>query len=106
MLKLQINSSSSNESSFNIDDLVKKIDAKIADIEREEAAQKENTSADVNKSDTSLNDLISDNNDSNNNVVIINDVKNNSDNDSNKVTTVYEDNTDDAFFDDFFSDDD
>ena len=104
------NSSSSNESSFNIDDLVKKIDAKIADIEREEAAQKENTSVDVNKSDTSLNDLVADknvveNNPPQNNVEVQREVNNNTD-DSNKVTTVYEDNTDDAFFDDFFSDDD
>lgn len=72
----------SNDDSFNVDDLVKRIDAKIAELEEEEKREKEAQN--------------------NNNVIEESTVVNSEENaniDDLKNTT------DDAFFDDFFSDD-
>ena len=72
------------ESSFNVDDLVKKIDAKIAELEEEERREKELEEK------------------KNSNVV---DMENDTE-DNIKDSSMYEDGTDnDDFFDDFFSDD-
>ena len=69
-------SSSSNDSGFNVDDLVKRIDAKIAELEEEEKKEKEAQS------------------------------KVQEENKAESTENVYEDGTsDDAFFDDFFADD-
>ena len=69
-------SSSSNDSGFNVDDLVKRIDAKIAELEEEEKKEKEAQS------------------------------KVQEENKAESTDNVYEDGTsDDAFFDDFFADD-
>lgn len=78
----------SNESSFNVDDLVKRIDAKIAELEEEEKRE--------NEASKQINDIT-------NNVVTANVVN---DNEIYKEEVAYDkDTTDDAFFDDFFSDD-
>ena len=92
------------EDSFNIDDLVKKIDAKIAEIEKEEEQSKEQevkeepievTSESVapeGKESVSFNDIVATSKD--------NESK------EDKLQNMYTDNTDDDdFFDDFFSDD-
>ena len=75
---------SSDSTSFNVDDLVKKIDAKIAELEEEEKREKEleeNKHNSVIEAETDIKDNISD-------------------------SSMYEDGTDsDDFFDDFFSDD-
>ena len=75
---------SSDSTSFNVDDLVKKIDAKIAELEEEEKREKEleeNKHNNVIEAETDIKDNISD-------------------------SSMYEDGTDsDDFFDDFFSDD-
>lgn len=69
-------SSSSNDSGFNVDDLVKRIDAKIAELEEEEKKEKEAQSK------------------------VQEEIK------AEPTDNVYEDGTsDDAFFDDFFADD-
>ena len=99
------------EDSFNIDDLVKKIDAKIAEIEREEEQakeqEKEQKPVDVisepakplaDKESISFNDLTQ------------SDEKVSAPKEDNtaeeKLQNMYTDNTsDDDFFDDFFSDD-
>ena len=84
--------------SFNIDDLVKKIDAKIAEIEKEEELSKKETVDSIPVSQAI----------SSNNVVDIpeKDITPISDNSNDKIDTMYEDSTnDDDFFDDFFSDD-
>lgn len=75
--------SSSNDNSFNVDDLVKRIDAKIAELEEEERREQEEKNKE-NKEDS---------NEVQENVVYKEDV------------AYEEDTTDDAFFDDFFSDD-
>lgn len=81
-------SSSSSDDSINVDDLVKRIDAKIAELEAEEQQEKEK--------EKEKKEIFSDNKD--------NEVK-----DADivqKDSSMYEDGTsDDAFFDDFFSDD-
>ena len=84
-------SSFDNNDSFNIDDLVKKIDAKIAEIEKEEElAKKEKTDV------VSINDLISDKNI----------IEEKSSETSDKIDNMYDTSTnDDDFFDDFFADD-
>ena len=80
--------------SFNIDELVKKIDAKIAEIEKEE----ENAKKD-NNSPMAINDLIPGERVID---VIPNEIKSEDD----KLDNMYEGSTsDDDFFDDFFSDD-
>ena len=95
--KLDDNSSGT----FNIDELVKKIDAKIAEIEEEEKI-KEND----NKINTNISDLVP------NKEAIARETVENKDAESKALpesqnqNSLYEDNTDDdAFFDDFFSDD-
>ena len=106
-------SKNNDSDSFNIDDLVKKIDAKIAEIEKEEELAKEKKESE----EVSVNDLVP------NKTIDASFEDKNGDNDTNvddnvtdnkvetedkkEVTTVYEDNTDDDdFFDDFFADDD
>lgn len=99
------------EDSFNIDDLVKKIDAKIAEIEKEEEQEKEQEQiqkpvdvvsepapSTVEKESVSFNDLTQ------SNQSIPAPKENNTNED--KLQNMYTDNTsDDDFFDDFFSDD-
>ena len=99
------------EDSFNIDDLVKKIDAKIAEIEKEEEQTKEPeqvqkpvdvvsepVTQSTEKENVSFNDLTQ------SNQSIPAPKENNTNED--KLQKMYEDNTnDDDFFDDFFSDD-
>ena len=101
------------EDSFNIDDLVKKIDAKIAEIEKEEEQTKEPeqvqkpvdvvsepVTQSTEKENVSFNDLTQ----SNQNIPTSTPKENNTNED--KLQNMYEDNTnDDDFFDDFFSDD-
>ena len=93
-----INEPKDNGDSFNIDDLVKKIDAKIAEIEKEEEKAKvvkEESTSDVQLGDLFPNKTID---------AVPNDIKDNTTNPQ-QITTVYEDDTDDDdFFDDFFSD--
>ena len=97
-------SKETSDDSFNIDDLVKKIDAKIAEIEKEEEQSKEQevkeepievTSEPVvpeGKESVSFNDIVATSKD---NVPK-----------EDKLQNMYTDNTDDDdFFDDFFSDD-
>lgn len=84
------------EEKFNIDDLVKKIDAKMAEIEREEQSannvidvKPEEESTQVNPAETNQSEKQSPSTEQNN-----------------QIQHMYEDNTnDDDFFDDFFSDD-
>ena len=84
------------EEKFNIDDLVKKIDAKMAEIEREEQSannvidvKPEEESPQVNPAETNQSEKQSPSTEQNN-----------------QIQHMYEDNTnDDDFFDDFFSDD-
>ena len=93
---------------FNIDDLVKKIDAKIAEIEKEEEATKEIKE----EKETPFEELVSNKETESKGT---NEIKNitvndNSDNstiaESTPINNMYQDNTnDDDFFDDFFSDD-
>lgn len=104
------------QESFNIDDLVKKIDAKIAEIEKEEEAKSEEESK-------SLNDLIPNKveaqteaipSEVENQTIEVPEVNNQVEapkvstspiNKDDIVDNMYEDNTDDDdFFDDFFSD--
>ena len=104
------------QESFNIDDLVKKIDAKIAEIEKEEEAKSEEESK-------SLNDLIPNKveaqteaipSEVENQTIKVPEVNNQVEapkvstppiNKDDIVDNMYEDNTDDDdFFDDFFSD--
>ena len=67
---------SSSDSGFNVDDLVKRIDAKIAELEEEEKREKEAQAKAQEEDKTEVSD------------------------------NIYEDGTsDDAFFDDFFADD-
>lgn len=97
-------SKETSDDSFNIDDLVKKIDAKIAEIEKEEELSKEQevkeepievVSEQVvqeDKESVSFNDIATTSKD--------NEPK------EDKLQNMYTDNTDDDdFFDDFFSDD-
>ena len=90
--------SSIGNDSFNIDDLVKKIDAKIAEIEKEEEESKKqevNTINDV-SSDKEIIDIT-------NNEVVQDNVNESV---SATIDKMYDDSTnDDDFFDDFFSDD-
>ena len=79
--------------SFNIDDLVKKIDAKIAEIEKEEEENKNNQTDNehIESGSVSLNDLVMETPDKDENIAI---------------EKMYDSSTnDDDFFDDFFSDD-
>ena len=87
---------SSDDGGFNIDDLVKKIDAKIAEIEKEEQSQNavidvkpEEESTPVTPVETKQPEKQSPTSEQNT-----------------QIQRMYEDNTsDDDFFDDFFSDD-
>ena len=99
------------EDSFNIDDLVKKIDAKIAEIEKEEEQEKtqeqiqkpvdvvsEPAPSTIEKESVSFNVFTQ------SNQSIPAPKENNTNED--KLQNMYTDNTsDDDFFDDFFSDD-
>ena len=83
------NSSNNSESTFNVEDLVKKIDAKIAELEEEERREKEKQEQNIiNQDSVKLNDLIP------------------SKEDEEDPKEVKQEPTvsDDAFFDDFFSD--
>ena len=96
----------SDNNGYDIDDLIKKIDSKIAEIEKEEETAKETKD----NSDISLKDLVPNKtvdvpvNDTENVREEVDTATNNSPVDKQEVTTVYEDNTDDDFFDDFFAD--
>ena len=106
---------SSDDGGFNIDDLVKKIDAKIAEIEKEENETKtiEETKSTPfeelisNKEKPSVDNKVEDNTDKNENKeseVIDAEVEEAKPQSS--VANMYDDKTnDDDFFDDFFSDD-
>ncbi len=89
-------SPSNSVSGFNVDELVKKIDAKIAELEEEERLEKEAANNQVSeeneKQDASNTSSLNDE------VLTINDINNdNSDNSTNH-------DEDDDFFDDFFAD--
>ena len=89
---------------FNVDDLVKRIDAKIAALEEEERLEKENANQNKiennNKEEKIVNDIDKD-------TIKTNDNNINEDNSNNtKVNTSIDDITDDEFFDDFFNDED
>lgn len=95
---------------FNIDELVKKIDAKIAEIEKEEELSKENN----NKTELNLKELVPSKDaefkEKDNIITEVNTLEEKpsitENKDTNQNSNLYEDNTDDdAFFDDFFSDD-
>ena len=98
------------DDSFNIDELVKKIDAKIAEIVKEEelAKQEEISGRDessINGSvkDISLNDLVNDKATFN---TLASDDEEAEQTTDNKIDSMYDVSTnDDDFFDDFFSDD-
>ena len=106
--------STSDGGGFNVDDLVKRIDAKIAELEEEERKEKEaqekQNSEDVSEVIPEINkepviqEIV--NNEVQNNQIENNVQKVNLDELSeNKTTKLYEDDTDDEkFFDDFFSD--
>ena len=95
-------SPSTGGKSFNIDEMVKRIDAKIAELEEEErqekAMQEKEGKEDITKDETSSKDV----SDSKSNVIdvqiekINENTENNTSSNGNKVT-------DDQFFDDFFS---
>ena len=90
--------------SFNIDDLVRKIDAKIAEIEKEE----EETQKLQEQKDIPFEELISNSEETKSETPDIIDAKVEEKNkeEQETFTNMYEDNTnDDDFFDDFFSDD-
>ena len=102
-------SKTDDSDSFNIDDLVKKIDAKIAEIEKEEELTKEKKeSEEVSVKDLVPNKTIDASFEDKDDTNVVNETENKVEaEDKNEVTTIYEDNTDDDdFFDDFFSDDD
>lgn len=104
MMDSDISPASSEKESFNIDDLVKKIDAKIAEIEKEE---EENKKKELPSNTVSIEELTPYNEISSNTSepVSLNTVIEENNHDD-KVKNMYEDNTnDDDFFDDFFSDD-
>lgn len=111
-----LNSSSDSASeSFNIDDLVKKIDAKIAEIEKEETSNNANNNISTNTMSVAsehtvnnANDVVSEVNNSNKELnTMINESKTvEAETTNNQINKMYSDNTnDDDFFDDFFSDD-
>ena len=86
--------SSMGSDSFNIDDLVKKIDAKIAEIEKEEQELK-------NKDNNIIEDLVP-----SKEIIDIPDNEIKSESENRSIDKMYDDSTsDDDFFDDFFSDD-
>ena len=84
-----------NDNSFDVDDIVKKIDAKIAELEREEEEEKRKNNVDLNMNSViSSPELQQENNNNLNN--ILNSPNNNES--SKKVLPVEDDN----YFDDFF----
>ena len=84
------------ESTFNVEDLVKKIDAKIAELEEEERKEQQEKKQNNNMVDPNLNDLI--NNNEPIKEAIIEEKPEVPKKEENKVS-------DDTFFDHFFSDD-
>lgn len=84
----------SRESTFNVEDLVKKIDAKIAELEEQERQEQESNNTNNTNSTLNLNDLVN-NKDEVKDAVI-----------EEKLPEKKEEQnvSDDAFFDDFFSD--
>ena len=92
----------SSDDGFNVDDLVKRIDAKIAELEEEERLEKEKEEKAkiIDVPVTTVNEDVNQNEvSSNSEVVNINEI-------SNDDKKLYVDGTDDDnFFDDFFSDD-
>lgn len=91
---------------MNIDDLVKRIDAKIAELEEEEKREAEAEENASNSTDTSLLAL-----DNNADAEVKNDIpkdkeENKINNDDKKEDDSKEEISDDQFFDDFFGDDD
>ena len=116
---------SGSNGGFNVDDLVKRIDAKIAELEEEERKEKENNQSLENNQNSSINNQSTNNDSLNNvpeNISIIDEPKepnkfesnteskpnekiNLDELSNNKKSQIYEDDTDDdKFFDDFFSD--
>lgn len=104
----QMQSSGGNGGGFNVDDLVKRIDAKIAELEEEERKEKE-------EQENKQNEVVSPKLESDEKKTVIYDVIDDEDKDENIVNldklnvidnkTVYDNDTDDdKFFDDFFSD--
>ena len=89
-------SKETSDDSFNIDDLVKKIDAKIAEIEKEEQSQ--NAVIDVKPEEESTPATPAETKQPEN--------QSQTSEQNTQIQRMYEDNTsDDDFFDDFFSDD-
>ncbi len=92
-----------NPNSFNVDDLVKRIDAKIAELEAEEEKEKEEmnkaktTSKETKPKEEDI-DIFEDIKDEFEDIKDDFDIKKEPKNDTNKIT-------DDQFFDDFFGDD-
>ena len=84
------------ESTFNVEDLVKKIDAKIAELEEEERKEQQEKKQNDNMVEPNLNDLINNNEPIKD--AVIEEKSEVTKKEGNKVS-------DDAFFDDFFSDD-
>ena len=101
----------SDDGGFNVDDLVKRIDAKIAELEEEERLEKEaNEKKKVIEAEETKNESVKSSSDSSNKeenfnqIATKNDVINISEL-SNENEKLYSDDTDDDnFFDDFFSD--
>ena len=86
---------------FDVDDIVKKIDAKIAQLEKEEAEAKKQEEL-AKQNDINMNKVISSpevqQENKNNLDQMVNNKQNNDDNNNNKTSS----NKDDDFFDDFF----
>jgi len=106
MINNNFNSNPSQNDSFNVDDLVKRIDAKIAQLEEEERLEKEKNNQQKNQSIAPQPNIITTNNQFDNpvssiqqNSVPLQDLVNDN------GQKLYDDDTDsEQFFDDFFSD--
>ena len=101
------------DNNFNVDDLVKRIDAKIAELEEEERLEKEKPKTTENNSsepesvkDTRVEQLPNSDNSEVSNTTNQDNTSINLEELSKENDNLYSDNTDDEnFFDDFFSDD-
>jgi len=105
MMSTGMNSSPSPNDNLNVDDLVKRIDAKIAELEEEERREKEKNKEQSPPQITSTNSVIPNNNPTDNaispqtNSIPLQNLS------VENTQKLYDDNTDsDQFFDDFFSD--
>ena len=100
-----------DENSFNIDDLVKKIDAKIAEIEKEEEQTKETIVTEekpvIEAKSEKIESPVIETEPKEIKTTVTEEPKPVAQtNDNNQINRMYEDNTDDDdFFDDFFADD-